>query len=142
MHSKEEIIAILNQLDNAKAKDFESEILDFKRWIEKSNELYKLISEYAACFANNKGGTIVFGVEDNVKDRQNAITGCSGYNIYEIKSRVYEATDPKIIIEIEEIFIDDIGVNVLLIHIPQGIGIYTTSDGTGKIRIGKECSPL
>ena len=141
-HSKEEILNILEQLENKKAKDLESETLDFKEWITKPKELYKTSVEYAVCFANQKGGTLVLGVRDNVKGKENAITGCSGYNIPEIKSRIYEATDPKILVDVEEAYVEDIGVTVLLIHIPQGIWIHTSTDGTGKIRIGKECKPL
>ena len=141
-HSKEEILNILEQLENKKAKDLESETLDFKEWITKPRELYKTVVEYAVCFANQKGGTLVLGVRDNVKGKENAITGCSGYNIPEIKSRIYEATDPKILVDVEEAYVEDIGVTVLLIHIPQGIWIHTSTDGTGKIRIGKECKPL
>lgn len=141
-YSKEEILTILDQLENKKAKELESETLDFKEWITNPKELCKTIAEYAVCFANQKGGTMVLGVRDNVKGRENAVTGCSGYNIHEIKSSVYEATDPKILIDIEELNFEETGVTLLLVHIPQGIGVYTTTDGTGKIRIGKTCKPL
>ena len=141
-YSKEEILGILEQLENKKAKDLESDTLEFKEWITNPKELCKTLAEYAVCFANQKGGTTVLGVRDNVKGKENAVTGCSGYNIHEIKSSVYEATDPKILIDIEELNIEEIGGTLLLIHIPQGIGVYTTTDGTGKIRIGKTCKPL
>lgn len=141
-YSKEEILNILDQLENKKAKDLESETLDFKEWITKPKELYKTSVEYAVCFANQKGGALVLGVRDNIKGKENAITGCSGYNIPEIKSRIYEATDPKILVDVEEVYVEDIGVTILLIHIPQGIWIHTSIDGTGKIRIGRECKPL
>lgn len=141
-HSKEEILNILEQLENKKANGFESETIDFKEWITKPKELYKTLVEYAVCFANQKGGTLVLGVRDNVKGKEDAVTGCSGYNIPEIKSRIYEATDPKILVDVEDIYVEDLGVTILLIHIPQGIWIHTSTDGTGKIRIGKECKPL
>ena len=141
-YSKEEILGILEQLENKKAKDLESDTLEFKEWITNPKELCKTLAEYAVCFANQKGGTTVLGIRDNVKGKENAVTGCSGYNIHEIKSSVYEATDPKILIDIEELNIEEIGGTLLLIHIPQGIGVYTTTDGTGKIRIGKTCKPL
>lgn len=141
-YSKGEILKIMDQLENKEAKDLESETLEFKEWIPKPKELCKTLVEYAVCFANQKGGTTVLGVRDNVKGKENAITGCSGYNIHEIKSSVYEATDPKILIDIEELNVEEPGVTLLLVHIPQGIGVYTTTDGTGKIRIGKTCKPL
>lgn len=141
-HSKEEIIAILDQLESKKAEDLESETLDFKQWIDRPKELYKMLVEYAVCFANHKGGTLVLGVDDKTKGKENAITGCDGYNIPEIKSRIYEATDPKILVDVEELRIKDLGVTLLLIHIAEGIGIHTTTDGTSKVRVGKDCKPL
>jgi ATP-dependent DNA helicase RecG len=101
-----------------------------------------MLNEYAVCFANQNGGTLVLGVDDKVKGREKAITGCSGYNVHEMKSRIYEATDPKILVDIEELRIEDIGVTILLVHIAKGIGIHTTTDGTAKIRIGRECKPM
>lgn len=95
-HSKEEILNILEQLEHKKAEELESETLDFKKWTDKSKELYKMLNEYAVCFANQNGGTLVLGVDDRVKRREKAITGCSGYNVHEMKSRIYEATDPTI----------------------------------------------
>ncbi|RLG23300.1 hypothetical protein DRN85_09630 [Methanosarcinales archaeon] len=140
--SKEEIRQILEQLDKKPAKDLESETLEFKEWIREPKKLYKTLSEYAVCFANNKGGTIVLGVRDNVKTKEKAITGCGGYNINEIKSRIYESTDPKILVNIEELHIPEFNTVLLIIHIPSGVRIHTTTDGTAKIRIGKECKPM
>lgn len=145
-HSREEIQQLLNRLDKEKARDLESETLEFKEWerewTSNSKKLYKALAEHAVCFANQKGGTIVLGVRDNVVGREKAILGCSSFNIYEIRSRIYEATDPKILVAIEELFIEDLGARLLLIHIPQGLGISTTTDGTAKIRIGTDCKPL
>lgn len=141
-YSKEQILEILNQLDLKPACEFESETLDFKEWISSSKKLYKMLVEYAVCFANQKGGTLVLGVKDKVKGREKAITGCAGYNVAEIKSRIYEATDPKILVDVEELYLEDFDVTVLLIHIPQGVGLHTATDGTAKIRIGKDCKPL
>lgn len=140
--SKEKIRQILEQLDKRPAKDLESEILEFKEWIREPKKLYKTLTEYAVCFANNKGGTIVLGVRDNVRTKEKAITGCGGYNIDEIKSRIYESTDPKILVNIEELPIPEFNTVLVVIHIPPGLGVHTTTDGTVKIRIGKECKPM
>ena len=59
--SKEKILEILNQLDVKPACMFESETLDFKEWISTPRKLYKMLVEYAVCFANQKGGTLVLG---------------------------------------------------------------------------------
>jgi len=83
-HSKEQILKFLKQLENKKAEEFESETLDFKEWISDRKKLYKKLIEYAVCFANQKGGTLVLGVRDRARGREKAITGCTGYNIDEI----------------------------------------------------------
>jgi len=141
-YSKKEILEFLKKLENTTASEFESETLEFKEWMANPKKLYKMLAEYAVCFANQKGGTIVLGVKNRVKGKEKAITGCGGYNIAEIKSRIYEATDPKILVDIEELYIDDLNTTLLLIHVPQGITLYTTTDGMAKIRIGKACKPL
>ena len=38
---------------------------------------------------------------DNVKEKENPRTSCSGYNIYEIEPRIYKATVSKILFDIE-----------------------------------------
>ena len=129
IHTKEEILRILKTLDKEPATRFESETLDFKEWVSSPKKLYKILVEYAVCFANQKGGTLVLGVKDKIRGRENAITGCVGYNIDEIKSRIYEATDPKILVDVEELSLEDLGVTVLLVHIPKGVGIHTATDG-------------
>jgi len=141
-YSREEILKILEQIDKKPACKFESETLDFKEWVSNPKKLHRTLLEYAVCFANQKGGTLVLGIKDKVKGKDKAVTGCTGYNIAEIKSRIYEATDPKILVDVEELYIEDIDINILLIHIPKGIGIHTATDGTAKIRIGRECKPL
>ncbi len=141
-YSKEKILKILEQIEKEPAYKFESETLDFKEWISNPKKLYRTLVEYAVCFANQKGGTIVLGVKDRIKGRERAITGCGGYNIAEIKSRIYEATDPKLLVDVEELYIEDLDTTLLLIHIPQGITLHTTTDGMAKIRIGKACKPL
>jgi ATP-dependent DNA helicase RecG len=141
-HSKDEIIKIINQLNTKKACELESETLDFKAWTASSSELYKTLVEYAVCFANQRGGTLVLGVKDNVVGIEKAVTGCSDYDIFQMKSRIYEATDPKILVDIYELRIEKVNATLLVVNIPQGIGIHTGTDGTAKIRIGCDCKPL
>ncbi len=73
-HSKEEILNLLEQLDYKKAEELESETLDFKKWTDKSKELYKMLNEYAVCFASQNSGTLVLGVDDKIRGREKAIT--------------------------------------------------------------------
>ncbi len=141
-YSKEQIRVMLNDLETRRARELENETLEFKEWIADRNRLYKTLIEYAVCFANHEGGTIVLGVKDGVVGLQKALTGCGAYDSYEIKRRIYESTDPKILVDIEELFIDEFGVKILLVHVPRGIHVHTTTDGAAKIRIGSDCRPL
>jgi len=145
-HPREEILRLLQQLDGQKACNLESETLEFKEWSrewEKNpRKFYRLLAEYAVCFANHKGGTLVLGVRNDVAGRERAVLGCGPYNIHEIRTRIYDATDPKILVEVEELFLEDLGVRLLLIHIPQGVGVHTTTDGVAKIRVGTDCEPM
>ncbi|OQX50692.1 MAG: hypothetical protein B5M53_11980 [Candidatus Cloacimonas sp. 4484_209] len=93
-YSKKEILEFLKKLENTTASEFESETLEFKEWMANPKKLYKMLAEYAVCFANQKGGTIVLGVKNRVKGKEKAITGCGGYNIAEIKSH-YNRRDGK-----------------------------------------------
>jgi len=142
IHSKDYILQLINRLEENRASDLESETLEFKEWTSNFRVLYKMLVEYAVCFANQKGGTLVLGVKDNIKGMNKAITGCVGFNISEIKTRIYEATDPKILVNVEELYINELDKTLLLVHIPSGIGLHTTTDGKAKIRIGKDCKPL
>lgn len=146
-HDRREILGILQHLDKKSAADFESETLEFKGWSKEWNtnpkKLYRLLAEYAVCLANHKGGTIVLGVRDNVSGKEHAITGCGSYNLHEIRTRIYDLTDPKLLVEAEELLLDELGVRLLLIHVPQGISaVHTTTEGIAKIRVGTECKPM
>ncbi len=141
-HSPEEIRTILKELKKRRARDLESETLEFKEWIADRERLYKTLIEYAVCFANHKGGTLVLGVKDKVIGPEKALMGCGAYDAYEMKTRIYEATDPKILVEIEELPVEEFGVKLLLVHIPQGVYLHTTTDGTAKVRVGSDCRPM
>lgn len=148
-HSADEIRTLLSRLDKQKASELESETLEFKEWSREweqgeagRRKFYRLLAEYAVCFANHKGGTLVIGVREKAKGRAQAIVGCGVYHMPELRARIYDLTDPHILVESEELLIDDLGARLLLIHIPQGVGIHTTTDGVAKVRVGTECKPM
>jgi len=148
-YTAETIRALLNELDRRPAAELESETLEFKEWSREweqgesgRRKFYRLLAEYAVCFANHKGGALVLGVRNRVKGRAHAITGCGVYNLAELRARIYDLTDPHILVETEELTLDDWGVRLLLIHIPQGVGVHTTTDGVAKVRVGTECKPM
>ena len=85
-------------------KTGESIDIEFKSWIKASNmrERISLAVDELIAFANCKGGTVYFGVEDNGE-----VTGCTGkYDLQSIQEAIYDKTSPHLFTEIEEIEYD------------------------------------
>ena len=148
-YNAEQIRNLLHCLEHQKAAELESDTLEFKEWSAEweggeagKRKFYRMLAEYAVCFANHQGGTLVLGVRDQVQGYARALTGCGVYDPNEIRTRIYEMTDPKLLVEVEELRIDDLGVRLLLVHCPRGIGVHTTTDGVAKVRVGAECKPM
>jgi ATP-dependent DNA helicase RecG len=138
--TKEEIRAILKQLEGRSAHELESETLEFKRWEPNLKQLHRLLREEAVCLANTRGGAIVLGVNERARTRKEAIQGVGQYDIPSLRRAIYDGTDPHILVDIEEI-IEPEGT-LLLVHIPRGLPPHTTTDGVSRIRVGSECKPL
>ncbi|MFN3690515.1 MAG: RNA-binding domain-containing protein, partial [Fimbriimonadales bacterium] len=148
-YSADQIRKLLVRLDAQSASELETETLEFKEWSREwehgesgRRKFYRMLAEYAVCFANHRGGALVLGVKERAKGRAQAITGCGAYNLHELRARVYDLTDPHILVEVEELLIDDLGARLLIVHIPQGVGVHTTTDGVAKMRVGTECKPM
>ena len=78
MPTKEEILKMLDKLEFQNAESVENEEIEFKPWLPEVRENQRIAREYTVCFANAKGGTIVFGVKDKTVTRAAAIHGCRG----------------------------------------------------------------
>lgn len=78
--SDNELLQLLERLECEPADALESQWLDFKPWQDAKSDL-KVACEYAACFANAEGGTLVFGVSDKVIGRERAIQGARGFDL-------------------------------------------------------------
>jgi len=140
IRSREEILKILRKLEGDPASEFEDETLDFKSCPKDKKKLLRLALEYAVCFANRRGGTLVLGVNDKATGLDKVLEGCPAADIEEIKRYIYDNTSPQILVDCEELFLE--GRRLVLVHIPQGVTIHTTSSGEAKIRIGRDCMPL
>jgi ATP-dependent DNA helicase RecG len=93
--------------------------------------------------ANGGGGTVVFGVNDKVIGRSQAIIGMPvDVDINRLKKAVYDSTDPKITPVFEELSVPEGSGRLLVMQIYPGLPPYTDTSGRGKIRIGKDCQPL
>lgn len=142
-HTVDEIKALLNRLDGDKADAIESVTLECKPW-ETHPGAYtsqiKELRETAVSFANQRGGTILLGVADGKRTRREAIQGVGDLNPSDLQKKIYDGTEPHILVDIEE-RIEPEG-RLLLIYVPRGMPPHTTSEGVAKIRVGKETKPL
>ncbi len=139
----EEIRNLLRRLDGEPADAIESEILECKSWDPEPSAWERNLRdlrEAVVCLANTRGGVILLGVIDRKKTRREAIKGVGRLDLMDLRKKVYDGTEPHLLVEIEEM-IEPEGT-LLLVRVPRGIPPHTTSDGVGKYRFGKECRPL
>ncbi|GAB6057287.1 ATP-binding protein [Desulfonatronum parangueonense] len=144
MHTKQHIAELLEQLDERIADELESQHLDFKQWDLQSREkAVRTVVNMAVCMANGGGGSVVFGVADQVRGREKALVGVPlEIDSHLLKKAVYERTDPKITPVFEDIPIPHGTGRLLLMHIYPGMPPYTDTSGQGTFRSGKDCLPL
>jgi len=144
MRSLDEIIELLPLLESQIADDLEGQDLDFKQWdLSSMNKSVSLVVKMAICFANGGGGTVVFGVADNVIGRSKAILGVPAeVDINLLKQTVYNKTDPKITPVFEELRVPEGHQRLIVMQIYPGMPPHTDTAGSGTIRVGKDCQPL
>lgn len=134
---------LLDRLDGSPADDLESDTVEFKSWdtvpAARDSQIREL-RETVVCLANSRGGLIVLGVADRKKTRADAIHGVGDLDERVLRRKIYDGTDPPILVEIEE-WREPEG-RVLAIRVPRGLPPHTTTEGIGKIRVGKQCKPL
>ena len=111
---------------------------EFKSW-NKVSDMKKRIDlavDELIAFANNKGGTLYFGVEDNGE-----VTGCDGnYDLQNIIESIYEKTRPSIFVDPEEIEYN--GKKVIALTVASDGITHATTDGRCLKRLGKNSKPF
>lgn len=111
---------------------------EFKSW-NKVSDMKKRINlavDELIAFANNKGGTLYFGVEDNGE-----VTGCEGnYDLQNIIESIYEKTRPSIFVDPEEIEYN--GKKVIALTVASDGITHATTDGRCLKRLGKNSKPF
>lgn len=98
--------------------------VEFKSWIKAKDmkERINLAVDELIAFANTKGGTVYFGIEDTGE-----ITGCMKYDCQKIIESIYDKTCPPMFSEIEEIEYN--GYIILAITVQNDGTVYATTDG-------------
>ena len=144
MPTMNEIAALLPRLDVECADVLEGQQLDFKEWDRKSFKgAVDLIVETVVCMANGGGGTIVVGVQDRQVGRDKALQGVpEQVDVNQLKKTIYDRTDPKLTPIIEELKIREGTGRLLVPQVHGGPPPYTDTQGTAKMRVGKDCVPL
>lgn len=111
---------------------------EFKSW-NKVSDMKKRINlavDELIAFANNKGGTLYFGVEDNGE-----VTGCDGnYDLQNIIESIYEKTRLSIFVDPEEIEYN--GKKVIALTVASDGITHATTDGRCLKRLGKNSKPF
>ena len=111
---------------------------EFKSW-NKVSDMKKRINlavDELIAFANNKGGTLYFGVEDNGE-----VTGCDGnYDLQNIIESIKEKTRPSIFVDPEEIEYN--GKKVIALTVASDGITHATTDGRCLKRLGKNSKPF
>lgn len=144
MRASQDIAALLPELDHCIADDLEGQELDFKQWDEQSrNKAVKTVVRMAVCMANGGGGTVVFGVAEQVQGREQAIVGVPpDIDTNLLKKAVYDQTDPKITPVFEDLLVPEGTGRLIIMQIQPGMPPHTDTQGRGTVRIGKDCQPL
>ncbi|MBI4801298.1 MAG: putative DNA binding domain-containing protein [Elusimicrobia bacterium] len=138
-----EIRAQLQRLEGASADAIESETLECKPWDphpQAFDSQIRVLREAVVAFANQQGGVVLLGISDRKRTRKDAIHGVGRLDIGMLRRRIYDGTEPHILVDIRELMEPE--GRVLVIEVPKGIPPHTTSEGIAKIRIGKDSMPL
>lgn len=117
----------------------ETDSVEFKSWVNAKNqkEIISLAVDELIAFANHKGGTVYFGVEDKPIE----VTGCDrDYDGQRIIESIYDKTRPSLFAEIEDFEYED--KLVIAISVRSDGKTYTTTDGRCLKRLGKNSKPL
>ena len=114
----------------------ENDTVEFKSWVKASghNERVRLVVNELIAFANAKGGTVYFGIEDSGQ-----VTGCSDYDCQSLIEAIYDKTRPPLFTNIEEILYQ--GHIVLALSVVHDGNTYATTDGRCLKRLGKNSKP-
>ncbi len=109
----------------------ESTTVEFKSWIKASGmkERVKLAVDELIAFANTKGGTLFFGVEDD-----GTVTGCEKYDTQKLIESIYDKTSPPLFTEVEEIRYNQ--KNIIALSVKSDGVPYSTTDGRMLKRLG------
>jgi ATP-dependent DNA helicase RecG len=135
-----DVLGVVGEIERGRTSAHASEHdgLDFKTDKPTPRESYADLSDAAVCFANSSGGTIVLGVADRGTG-PGAVVG-THLEANEVRSRIYALTNPHLLVNVEPV--ERSGQTLLLIEVPEGLEVYSTSKGIHYRRINDQCLPM
>jgi hypothetical protein len=145
----DEILKKLDELDNKIADELEGQFLDFKEFPIDGDKIFNFKKDLASdivSFANSLGGTIILGVKDKVKGKENNIIGIPQRQIEKssIESFLNQLNDniqpPRPSISGKSI--EFCGKILWIIKIEYGNNRYFTVDGIQRIRLNDQNEPF
>lgn len=116
----------------------ENSTVEYKSWekAKSMKERVNLAVDELLAFANSKGGTVYFGIEDDGE-----VTGCSGnYDLQNMIEAIYDKTRPPLFVEYEEIMYQ--GKKIIALSVQSDGTKYSTTDGRFLKRLGKNSKPF
>ncbi|MFT3659943.1 MAG: putative DNA binding domain-containing protein [Gordonia sp. (in: high G+C Gram-positive bacteria)] len=128
----------LIERQRASAQSCEHERLEFKTQKSTAKETYSDLADAVVCFANGVGGTLVVGVSDTGNGPA-AFVGTS-IDPEELRKRLYGLTNPPLPLDVREL--TACGQRLIVIDVPQGLEVYSTSKGVYYQRINDQCHPM
>lgn len=143
MLTTSEIRKLLAKLDGEPADALESETVECKAWNPDpaaARTMLREVRETVVAFANARGGVLLLGVADRKRTKKEAIVGVGDLQISELRKTIYDGTEPRVLVDAEELLEPE--GRIIVVRIPRGLPPHTTTEGVGKIRIGKESKPL
>ncbi len=120
-------------------KDGETITVEFKSWIHTKNmkERIALAVDELVAFANTKGGTIYFGVEDKTHE----VTGCdSKHDLQGIMESIYDKTRPPLFTDVNDFYYKE--KRIISMSVESDGVTYATTDGRCLKRLGKNSKPF
>ncbi|MGL5929302.1 MAG: RNA-binding domain-containing protein [Dermatophilaceae bacterium] len=135
-----DVTAVLHDIERGRtsAGATESEWLDFKTDKPTSRETCADLADAAVCFANASGGTIVLGVADRGTG-PDSFVGTS-LTPADVRGRIHALTSPPLLVDVQGAI--RMGRSVLLITVPEGLEVYSTSKGVHLRRLNDTCLPM
>lgn len=99
----------------------------------------EVLLDTALCFANADGEShLILGVADR-SSGVDAFTGTAA-DADDVRRKIFNRSTPNLTVEVSEIMVR--GRRLLDIRIPQGLAVYSRTDGAASRREGTQCVPL